>query len=177
MVESGDGCSFSGNDSFAGVHCARTLAAAVQVQEYLRAASSLAEEEQHQQLTPVHVALVMLEDAEGVGRQAVSECPGPPPPPPAPPRAEILHAPACLSCDHDRCQSHDLPCPADAGKASGDEAWKGLCRVLRRRLVRMPKIEPVPDEVRRAPGRWPQPWRGARMGGLGGRAQRPRPPE
>jgi hypothetical protein len=43
----------------------------LQAAEYLQAASSLAEEEAHQQMTPVHLAVAMFEDAEGVGRQAV----------------------------------------------------------------------------------------------------------
>jgi len=81
----------------------------VQVQQYLSEASELAHEEGHQALTPVHLAVVMFEDAQGVGRQAVV-------------------------------------------KAGGDEAWKSLCRTLRRRLVRLPKIEPPPDEVSRSLG-------------------------
>lgn len=74
------------------------------VEQYLQAAAGMAQEEQHQQLSPIHLAIVMFEDPEGMARQAVV-------------------------------------------KASGEEAWKSICRILRKRLVRLPKVEPAPDEL------------------------------
>jgi ATP-dependent Clp protease ATP-binding subunit ClpB len=74
------------------------------VEEYLQASAELAQEEQHQQLAPVHLALVMFEDAAGIARQA-------------------------------------------AVKGYGDDTYKSVCRVLRKRLVRLPKIDPAPDDV------------------------------
>lgn len=32
-------------------------------------------------------------------------------------------------------------------KVGGEEGWKSACRVLRRRLERLPKVQPAPDEV------------------------------
>lgn len=63
---------------------------------FLQSAAALAEEEQQQQLTPLHLAVPMFD--EGLGKQAVI-------------------------------------------KASGDEAWRSLCRTLRKRLVRLPKVQ------------------------------------
>lgn len=32
-------------------------------------------------------------------------------------------------------------------RISGEEAWRSSVRVLRKRLVRLPKVEPAPDQV------------------------------
>jgi len=63
---------------------------------FLQSAAALAEEEQQQQISPLHLAVPMFD--EGLGKQAVV-------------------------------------------KAAGDEAWRSLCRTLRKRLVRLPKVQ------------------------------------
>jgi ATP-dependent Clp protease ATP-binding subunit ClpB len=74
------------------------------VEKYLSEAAGLAQEEQHQQLQPLHLAIPMLEDPGGIFKQAVI-------------------------------------------KASGQDAYAGLMRTLRKRLVRLPRIDPAPDDV------------------------------
>ena len=72
--------------------------------EIINGARDLALESQHQSLSPLHVAVTMMEDTEGVAKQAVM-------------------------------------------KAGGDEAYKSLVRMLRKGLVKLPKVEPPPDDV------------------------------
>lgn len=67
-------------------------------------AAETAQESQHQQLTPIHLAIAIFEDPEGIAKQATI-------------------------------------------KVAGDETYKGLLRVLRKRLVRLPQIDPAPDNV------------------------------
>jgi ATP-dependent Clp protease ATP-binding subunit ClpB len=63
---------------------------------FLQSAAALAEEQQQQQILPLHVAVPMFD--EGIGKQAVV-------------------------------------------KAAGDEAWRSLCRTLRKRVIRLPKVQ------------------------------------
>jgi ATP-dependent Clp protease ATP-binding subunit ClpB len=74
------------------------------VEAYLSAAAEMAQENSHQQLSPVHLAIAIFEDPEGVGKQA-------------------------------------------AVKAAGEDTWKSLLRTLRKRLVRIPVVDPAPDQV------------------------------
>jgi ATP-dependent Clp protease ATP-binding subunit ClpB len=74
------------------------------VEKDLSEAAGLAQEEQHQQLQPLHLAIPMLEDPAGIFKQAVI-------------------------------------------KASGQDAYAGLMRTLRKKLVRLPRIDPAPDDV------------------------------
>ena len=72
--------------------------------EVVNNARDLALEEQHQELHPVHVAIVMVEDPEGIAKHAIL-------------------------------------------KQGGDAAYKSLMRLLRKRLVVLPKMEPAPTDV------------------------------
>lgn len=73
------------------------------VESYIATAAELAQENSHQQLTPVHLAIAIFEDNEGIGKQA-------------------------------------------AVKSAGEETYKSLLRTLRKRLVRLPAIDPPPDQ-------------------------------
>lgn len=73
------------------------------VESYIAAAAELAQENSHQQLTPIHLAIAIFEDNEGVGKQAAVKC-------------------------------------------AGEETYKSLLRTLRKRLVRLPAIDPPPDQ-------------------------------
>jgi ATP-dependent Clp protease ATP-binding subunit ClpB len=46
------------------------------VETYLSAAAELAQESSHQQLSPIHLAIVMFEDPEGIGKQAAVKAGG-----------------------------------------------------------------------------------------------------
>lgn len=72
--------------------------------EVVNAARDLALEEQHQELHPIHLAIVMVEDPEGIAKHAIM-------------------------------------------KQGGDAAYKSVVRLLRRRLVVLPKLEPAPTDV------------------------------
>lgn len=72
--------------------------------EVVNAARDLALEEQHQELHPIHLAIVMVEDPEGIAKHAIM-------------------------------------------KHGGDAAYKSVVRLLRRRLVVLPKLEPTPTDV------------------------------
>ena len=72
--------------------------------EVVNNARDLALEEQHQELHPIHVAVVMVEDPEGIAKHAIL-------------------------------------------KQGGDAAYKSLMRLLRKRLVMLPKVEPAPTDV------------------------------
>ncbi|KAG2488361.1 hypothetical protein HYH03_013051 [Edaphochlamys debaryana] len=78
------------------------------VNELLGAAISLAKEEGNATLTPTHLAVVIFEEPQGIGRSA-------------------------------------------AARDGGDDKWKSVITVLRRRLTKLPKIDPAPDSV--SPGR------------------------
>lgn len=120
--------------------------------EAINAALELARDEQHQQLVPLHIAVVVFEDPRGGCR--LSESAG-----------SLGIACACgrhsgkgnwiWACDTlERAQRPFPDRPPDPGlahstclKLGGEEAWKSICRLLRRRLLKQPKIEPAPDEV------------------------------
>jgi ATP-dependent Clp protease ATP-binding subunit ClpB len=72
--------------------------------EVVNAARDLALEEQHQELHPIHMAIVMVEDPEGLAKHAIL-------------------------------------------KQGGDASYKSVVRLLRRRLVVLPKVEPAPTDV------------------------------
>jgi ATP-dependent Clp protease ATP-binding subunit ClpB len=72
--------------------------------EVINAASNLAQEEQHQQLSPIHLAIVLFEDSKGLAQQA------------------------CTSI-------------------GGEEAYRSALRTLRKKLVRLPKIQTELVEV------------------------------
>ncbi|GIL53361.1 hypothetical protein Vafri_9031 [Volvox africanus] len=78
------------------------------VNEVINTSINLAQEEQHATLTPLHLAVVLFEEPQGIARSATS-------------------------------------------RAGGDEAWRSCIRVLRRRLAKLPKVQPAPDSV--SPGR------------------------
>eukprot|EP00879_Flechtneria_rotunda_P018152 GHRR01019039.1.p1 GENE.GHRR01019039.1~~GHRR01019039.1.p1 ORF type:complete len:453 (+),score=145.18 GHRR01019039.1:304-1662(+) len=46
------------------------------VESYIAQAAELAQEHQHQQLTPIHLAIAIFEDAEGIGKQAAIKAAG-----------------------------------------------------------------------------------------------------
>jgi ATP-dependent Clp protease ATP-binding subunit ClpB len=72
--------------------------------EVINAARDLALEHQNQQLCPVHVAVVMVEDADGIAKLGIE-------------------------------------------KSGGPESYKSVVRLLRKALVRVPKVEPAPEDV------------------------------
>jgi len=74
------------------------------VAEIVNAARDLALEEQQQQLSPLHLAAVMIEDQQGIAKQAIL-------------------------------------------KASSDDAYRSLMRLVRKAIARLPKVEPPPDEI------------------------------
>ncbi|GIL83035.1 hypothetical protein Vretimale_8548 [Volvox reticuliferus] len=78
------------------------------VNEVINASINLAQEEQHATLIPLHLAVVLFEEPQGIARSAAS-------------------------------------------RVGGDEAWRSCTRVLRRRLAKLPKVQPAPDSV--SPGR------------------------
>ncbi|GIL82494.1 hypothetical protein Vretimale_11933 [Volvox reticuliferus] len=74
------------------------------VNEVLNSAINLATEEKHATLTPVHLAVVLFEEPQGLASSA-------------------------------------------AIRAAGEEAWRSCTRVIRRRLTKLPRIDPAPDTV------------------------------
>ena len=46
------------------------------VEQYLATAAELAQESSHQQLSPVHLAIAMFEDPEGIGKQSAVKAGG-----------------------------------------------------------------------------------------------------
>jgi ATP-dependent Clp protease ATP-binding subunit ClpB len=72
--------------------------------EALQKAQELAQDNSHQQVTPVHAAITLFEDPEGLAKQAV-----------------LRH--------------------------SNDETLRSILRVLKKRLVRLPSVDPPPDQV------------------------------
>lgn len=70
----------------------------------LNAAQQLAQDHSHQQITPLHLAIVLFEDAEGISRQAVL-------------------------------------------RVSNEETVKSILRVLKKQMVRLPSVEPPPDQA------------------------------
>jgi len=46
------------------------------VETYLATAAELAQESSHQQLTPIHLAIAMFEDPEGIGKQSAVKAGG-----------------------------------------------------------------------------------------------------
>ncbi len=57
------------------------------------------------QVTPLHLAIVLFEDPEGIGRQAVLKC-------------------------------------------ASEDALRSIVRVLKKKLVKLPQINPPPDQAR-----------------------------
>ncbi|GLC34379.1 hypothetical protein PLESTB_000735100 [Pleodorina starrii] len=78
------------------------------VNEVISASINLATEERHAILTPLHLAVVLFEEPQGIARSA-------------------------------------------AARVGGDEAWRSCIRVLRKRLSKLPRVDPAPDNV--SPGR------------------------
>lgn len=76
----------------------------MQVQEVLSAAHGLAEDNGHSEISPVHIALAIMDDAEGIGRAAVA-------------------------------------------RAGGEEGAQSFGRVLKKGLVRLPRVEPAPTDI------------------------------
>lgn len=70
----------------------------------LNAAQQLAQEHSHQQVQPTHLAVVLFEDEEGVGKRAVL-------------------------------------------RVGNEETLRSVLRVLKKQLVRLPSIDPAPDQV------------------------------
>ncbi len=72
--------------------------------EALNSAQELAQENSHQQVTPVHIAIKLFEDPEGIARQAIL-------------------------------------------RNSNEETLRSILRVLKKKLVRLPSVDPPPDQV------------------------------
>ena len=72
--------------------------------EAIRAASELAQDNGHAQISPVHLAIALFEDPEGLGKQAVL-------------------------------------------REGNDETLRSILRVLKKKLVRQPSVEPPPERV------------------------------
>ncbi|KAK9916599.1 hypothetical protein WJX75_004717 [Coccomyxa subellipsoidea] len=72
--------------------------------ETLNNAQELAQENSHQQVTPIHVAIKLLEDPEGIAKQAIL-------------------------------------------RNSNEETLRSILRVLNKKLVRLPSIDPPPDQA------------------------------
>jgi ATP-dependent Clp protease ATP-binding subunit ClpB len=77
--------------------------------ETLNNAQELAQENSHQQVTPIHVAIKLLEDPEGIAKQAIL-------------------------------------------RNSNEETLRSILRVLNKKLVRLPSIDPPPDQVSQKTG-------------------------
>ena len=77
--------------------------------ETLNKAQELAQENSHQQVTPVHVAIKLLEDPEGIAKQAIL-------------------------------------------RNSNEETLRSILRVLNKKLVRLPSVDPPPDQVSQKSG-------------------------
>ncbi len=56
-------------------------------------------------MTPLHLAIVLFEDPEGIGRQAVLKC-------------------------------------------AGEDTLRSIIRVLKKKLVKLPQVNPPPDQAR-----------------------------
>ena len=72
--------------------------------ETLNNAQELAQENAHQQVTPVHAAIKLFEDPEGIAKQAIL-------------------------------------------RNSNEETLRSILRVLNKKLVRLPSVDPPPDQV------------------------------
>lgn len=72
--------------------------------EALQKAQELAQDNSHQQVTPVHAAVALFEDPEGLAKQAVL-------------------------------------------RNSNEETLRSILRVLKKKLVRLPSVDPSPDQV------------------------------
>ncbi len=72
--------------------------------ETLNKAQELAQENSHQQLAPVHAAITLFEDPEGIARQAVL-------------------------------------------KNADEETLRSILRLLKKKLVKLPAVDPPPDQV------------------------------
>ena len=70
----------------------------------LSAAQQLAQENGHQQVTPVHLAIVLHEDEEGIGKHVIL-------------------------------------------RVANDETVRSILRVLKKQLVRLPTVDPPPDQA------------------------------
>ena len=72
--------------------------------EAIRAASELAQDNGHAQISPVHLAIALFEDPEGLAKQAVL-------------------------------------------REGNDETLRSILRVLKKKVVRQPSVEPAPERV------------------------------
>ena len=72
--------------------------------EAIRAASELAQDNGHAQISPVHLAIALFEDPEGLAKQAVL-------------------------------------------REGNDETLRSILRVLKKKLVRQPSVDPPPERV------------------------------
>ena len=75
-------------------------------QEAIKSAAELAQDNSNAQISPVHLAIALFEDPEGLAKQAVM-------------------------------------------REGSDEALRSILRVLRKKLVRLPAVDPPPEQVRR----------------------------
>ena len=74
-------------------------------QEAIQNAAELAQDNSHAQISPVHIAIVLFEDPEGLAKQAVL-------------------------------------------REGSDETLRSILRVLKKKLVRLPSVDPPPERVR-----------------------------
>jgi ATP-dependent Clp protease ATP-binding subunit ClpB len=73
--------------------------------ECLNKAQELAQDNSHQLLSPIHAAIVLFEDPEGIAKQAVL-------------------------------------------RNASEETLRSILRLLKKKLVKLPAIDPPPDQVR-----------------------------
>ena len=76
-------------------------------QEAIKNAAELAQDNSNAQVSPVHLAISLFEDPEGLAKQAVM-------------------------------------------REGSDETLRSILRVLRKKLVRLPAVDPPPEQVRKA---------------------------
>ena len=74
-------------------------------QEAIQNAAELAQDNSHAQISPVHLAIFLFEDPEGLAKQAVL-------------------------------------------REGNDETLRSILRVLKKKLVRQPSVDPPPERVR-----------------------------
>ena len=75
-------------------------------QEAIKNAAELAQDNSNAQISPVHLAISLFEDPEGLAKQAVM-------------------------------------------REGSDETLRSILRVLRKKLVRLPAVDPPPEQVRK----------------------------
>lgn len=75
----------------------------------VNAAQQLASEHGHQQITPIHLCIVLFEDPEGLGKQAILN-------------------------------------------VANEETLRSILRLLKKQVVRLPSIDPPPEQAELSPG-------------------------